>query len=111
MLYTLKKCKYCGKITKKLYYHTNRKDIKKWIPIVYYCSNCKRFNGNAEGKNELRYNYVNNDYDDRFNGGIHCKTRTLKLYEIKRINGKQKWIPRFYYCNRCKKIICKIKEE
>lgn len=37
-----KKCKKCGYRMTKLYYHQNLKGCYKWIPIVWYCSDCDK---------------------------------------------------------------------
>jgi len=81
MVYTIKKCKKCGKRTKKLYYHANRKDNKKWIPILHYCFHCNIFNGSAKGKGELKIqlNKISKDY--RYTGEIHQIRGKSKLID------------------------------
>ena len=37
-----KKCKKCNYRMTKLYRHSNRKDEKKWIPVVWYCVDCDK---------------------------------------------------------------------
>lgn len=106
------KCKECNKTTKKLYYHSNKKEGKKWIPIAYYCFNCKIFNGSAKGKCKFDYT-INTRMDNRFKGEIcrNCQKKMIKLYAVFRQGNKQTWKPVFWYCKNCQKIIARIRVE
>jgi len=144
MLYTIPKCKECGKRTKKLYYHTNRKEGKKWIPMLYYCFNCDTFNGSVKGNNNfiIHRNRIFKDY--RYKGQIHevkgkkklinqigedilkklsnedrlklensetydyCNGKMVKLYGLFRVENKQRWLPVFWYCVHCRKVVSKV---
>jgi len=150
----VKNCLHCGKRVKTAYYHTDRANDKKWIPILQYCFSCEKFYSYSypyPRKKKLIKNPVRIRIDNRYQGAYHdgriglkpltkvimgnvlenlykqlpvgeieklkntmtdiyCNQKMIKLYSFFRIDKKQKWIPVFWYCPSCKKVVSKIND-
>ncbi len=99
-----KKCPQCGSKAVKLYQNKSIAGKRKWISISWYCTECGHTYKVA--RDTLIYPVGKEPYDESFNEKCpKCEKKLVRVYRhINPKNGKQKWVSKGWYCERCKYI-------
>jgi C4-type Zn-finger protein len=100
----IKKCPKCHSKAVKLYRNKTIDGKRKWIPTAWLCTSCSYVYHVAS--NILIYKVGGDCYKETYQGLCpKCSKKLVRMYSHKNPKyGKQKWISRGWFCDRCKYV-------
>lgn len=121
MAYETLRCWHCNRCMTKLYIHVHQKQIPMtWVPVTWYCVHCQRVTKRIDVYNKYKDQIESQKHKGKLHGRMndikakvpfYCNTPMVKLYRNSNRKNEKGWIPEYWFCVKCDKVVSKIKKE